>query len=622
MENFGLGYVLNHWGLTGAILISILWGLAIGTISQFYLKKATTSKREVWLAIFISALFFVGWMIMTGISLFSGTHIIIEIIVSIVFLFLFFVFVAVSMFDKSTSIASRNFTARLVSITVMSVLVFLFFIICEDELSMIKFDNEQRANYYGTTILMNPSHTDSSTVTDTLVKINKFHSKDEALYWGMGYLKLNEPVKAKDQFYLYGARRGGNEKIAWEGIGDYYAGNFYKAALKFELSNDPDLEIIALDKGRFLTLNDFNRLKNKKRWLPDQYLASVESGLAPKNVAIVVEKKNEISTLDLLVQKVEKLEKIIAKQTDEPVKAQPELPAYDVDAGVFTYLTNARPQFPANKFVKSAKLEYFTFLFIDELLIIVFLISFFTSNMIARDHWKQIRGSRILTKIGNLLSSLLRHISFHSLPARQLAARIALLEKKKGMFSEEVEKIRTECFPLDVVFGLFYWTRAKRTVKKFDISSQEKEDIKIIYGEIKKLCGGLIPQGDEDSLAIISAIRKKAVKNIRDYLKDKTGYLKTRTLLMESLEELETVGDVLDAKAGRGDVSYYNLLGLSPQADSETIKKAYRTVIGVIHPDRNNGDYHLQSLAAVVNAAYSTLGNPISKNIYDRQKRA
>lgn len=62
---------------------------------------------------------------------------------------------------------------------------------------------------------------------------------------------------------------------------------------------------------------------------------------------------------------------------------------------------------------------------------------------------------------------------------------------------------------------------------------------------------------------------------------------------------------------------YYQTLGVSREASSEQIKKAYRELAFKYHPDRNSGDSGAEERFKRINEAYSVLGDPAKKNRYD-----
>ena len=54
----------------------------------------------------------------------------------------------------------------------------------------------------------------------------------------------------------------------------------------------------------------------------------------------------------------------------------------------------------------------------------------------------------------------------------------------------------------------------------------------------------------------------------------------------------------------------YKVLGVSPNASDEEIKKAYRRLAKQYHPDRNPGDAEAAKKMQEVNAAYEQIKNP------------
>ena len=62
--------------------------------------------------------------------------------------------------------------------------------------------------------------------------------------------------------------------------------------------------------------------------------------------------------------------------------------------------------------------------------------------------------------------------------------------------------------------------------------------------------------------------------------------------------------------------SFYQLLGLDPDATVDEIKKSYRALAKQYHPDKNIGD-NTTELFQRLNSAYHTLTNPVSRREYD-----
>lgn len=64
-------------------------------------------------------------------------------------------------------------------------------------------------------------------------------------------------------------------------------------------------------------------------------------------------------------------------------------------------------------------------------------------------------------------------------------------------------------------------------------------------------------------------------------------------------------------------MTFYEILGVSPEATPEEIKAAYRELAKKYHPDRNPGDSMAEAKMKEVNEAYSTLSDPQKRQEYD-----
>ena len=63
---------------------------------------------------------------------------------------------------------------------------------------------------------------------------------------------------------------------------------------------------------------------------------------------------------------------------------------------------------------------------------------------------------------------------------------------------------------------------------------------------------------------------------------------------------------------------YYTLLGVTPQASDDDIKKAYRRMARELHPDSTGGDSAAESRFKEVTRAYEVLRDPERRARYDR----
>lgn len=64
-------------------------------------------------------------------------------------------------------------------------------------------------------------------------------------------------------------------------------------------------------------------------------------------------------------------------------------------------------------------------------------------------------------------------------------------------------------------------------------------------------------------------------------------------------------------------LDYYRLLGIPPDADSQRIRSAYRSLAKRFHPDTNRGSEAAAELFRQVNNAYRILSDPTRRAHYD-----
>ena len=82
----------------------------------------------------------------------------------------------------------------------------------------------------------------------------------------------------------------------------------------------------------------------------------------------------------------------------------------------------------------------------------------------------------------------------------------------------------------------------------------------------------------------------------------------------QNVEEEDSKEDI--TKENKGE-DLYSLLGIKNTATNSEIRKAYRRLVFLCHPDKNKTDPDASSKFANISRAYKILSNPESKKIYD-----
>ena len=68
--------------------------------------------------------------------------------------------------------------------------------------------------------------------------------------------------------------------------------------------------------------------------------------------------------------------------------------------------------------------------------------------------------------------------------------------------------------------------------------------------------------------------------------------------------------------------SFYDILGVSRDADAKSLKSAFRKLAMKHHPDRNDGCEDSAAKFKEASEAYETLSDPEKRNLYDQFGRS
>lgn len=109
---------------------------------------------------------------------------------------------------------------------------------------------------------------------------------------------------------------------------------------------------------------------------------------------------------------------------------------------------------------------------------------------------------------------------------------------------------------------------------------------------------------------------KSSKSTSKDKKKKKSSKSKEKQQEQKSQDEEDDKEDI-NIENNQQDQDLYSLLGLKKDATHEEIRKAYRSLVFKIHPDKNKDDPEASSKFANINKAYKILSNEETRKLYD-----
>jgi len=519
-----------------------------------------------------------------------------------------FIFIAILCYSLSETSLKRRIMFGYFYCFMMSIIGLAVSSYSLNEFTANCFDNKDRVSHLKTWAVNN-KQTDVKFLIDNL---SKYAEEDPDCWYFISRLlaNKNERVSAAGYMKKYAAKFSETDvkKMAFfNGISWYWLDEYARAAEDFESAGEPHLALSVLHFGKLLEKDKFFQLANNITGtfkIGADTLANIKNVYGWNNEEKiknpVVPQNSEYADIILRLDSIEKKMNVSMKSGDAIVQ---KIDNASVGLMNFAVLSDT-PDIPGSGFKEKADVAQLLYL----AAVAIFLFPFYTV-VIIMDACKTSFSFDFLGRI-------LEKISRHSFAARKISVRIALMEKKKGVFDSEISAIRRNFFPVDLILALWYLRRARQADEFWEVSSREKEDLAFIVREIRKLAGVLIPNGNEESFAIIRGLHEKAAGIFDNYRKNGKGYEKKREVLLEILSELAIVGDILGARTN-GHISAYDILGVGKEAGKEEIKSAYREIMKAVHPDCNSGKKHIAGLAGIVNGLYETLSDPVRRKAYD-----
>lgn len=603
-ESFGIFLGFN---------IVVLAGIVMGVVGFFLSTQLAKHKSGMWrvisLPVFNFILFWM-WYYLLGYSLtrdITVTGYIIEGLKISISCTLFSITV-LGVWDVKNylSFRKRNWYVKASFVALGSLLwsmVYFNDMARYSSLLFVTFSNEERAAWWVNKKVISPGTT-ADDANQALLTMEHYRAKQlPRIFQGLAEWKTGYYSSATVSFDRYARTLKGRDRQFFQGISSYLKSDYQAAYHVFyelkqwEFAVASILRYRVMDISRLedhLNQHDLDRISDKNfqelqkvaKWV------TVLKSIKPGEITRWENQRLERILQSLIPAMETDLKDIVVKQAPELLAPEP------IVDSIFYYIS------------------------LNLFLAMMFVTNAFMRDLLCKGFFEELGSStkKESTKDTKKRVWLKRYFSssfFCNFLVRGIMIKIVSLEPRPGLFTTEIKDIQERFFPLDMLYAMCYWWKAKRVLHYYHVISKEKNDLQAIERRIQRLKSMLIPNADTDSFDVIIALGEKSRKILEKYLRKEKQYLECRAELLDVFDGLIEVQGILGVGGG---LSYYNLLGLKPgPVTEEKLKVAYRAVMWAIHPDHHSNNPHLALLAQHVNEAYGILKNPTEKEMYDRQ---
>lgn len=625
----GLGIIVREYGFWVSLAAVFVPGLLTGWLAFKISKAAQTGNplKKTFGVILLQVIMFQIWSYTFYDAAVYGQSSTLKIIFSFLASILLYAFISDAIKiggDDSRPMHLWHWDKKGVALVLISFGYVGMLMLCSlsVEINLLDHYPDERAAYYQKQILERKN--DANERSKGFTELARYEKGTQHQYAGVVTLIMGRPNDASGFFAAHARElKDAREQAYWTGMAHFYAGRFAAAEVAFARIGDDTLtNLLRYTRGTLSKAEFEHAVSVKKLRVSPNVQTAIRSSYPPAAAPVQTVKTPKIDPIQAAIKELTEELRLLKTQLEKgsqppPPPPQPQvlraqaltLINEDVFSNVTSHINKQR------KVVKRTTQPNTGNLFVALIGFPIYAFCMMIGLSLAQAYdgsflMKRLEASWVKTK------SAAKRLSFHSGYAERLCVRIALAEHQKGLYAQEIQRIRTAVFPADLVLGLIALRQAKKTGKAAIHLRQQSVDLSAINRELHLLVGRLIPLGDAQSLQILTALNKRADQALNQFLKAKATYGSTRDLLLNILQEIATVGDILDARRSHK-ITYYSLLGINQDASIADVKKAYREIINAVHPDRHQGSLIMQSLAALINEAYSALNNEARRSTYD-----